>query len=67
MKTIAIINGPNLDRLGAREPSIYGDKTLSDLEKQMTAEAESLGLKLEFHQSITVVVRLAKYIRLLVG
>ena len=51
MKTIAIINGPNLDRLGAREPSIYGDQTLSDLEKQMTAEAESLGLKLEFHQS----------------
>ena len=51
MKTIAIINGPNLDRLGAREPSIYGDQTLADLEKQMTAEAESLDLKLVFHQS----------------
>ncbi len=51
MKTIAIINGPNLDRLGAREPSIYGDQTLTDLEKQMTAEAESLDLKLVFHQS----------------
>mgnify|MGYP001480713422 CR=1 FL=1 len=34
MKTIAIINGPNLDRLGAREPSIYGDQTLAYLEKQ---------------------------------
>ena len=51
MKTIAIINGPNLDRLGAREPSIYGDQTLADLEKQMTTEAESLDLKLVFHQS----------------
>ena len=46
-----LLNGPNLDRLGAREPSIYGDQTLADLEKQMTAEAESLDLKLVFHQS----------------
>jgi 3-dehydroquinate dehydratase-2 len=51
MKTIAIINGPNLDRLGAREPSIYGDQTLADLKKQMIVVADKLDLKLEFYQS----------------
>ena len=38
MKTIAIINGPNLDRLGEREPSIYGDQTLKDLEKRINTK-----------------------------
>ena len=42
MKTIAIINGPNLDRLGEREPSIYGDQTLKDLEKLIQNEADKL-------------------------
>ena len=51
MKTIAIINGPNLDRLGTREPSIYGAVSLSDLEASLKAEAEQLGLSVEFYQS----------------
>ena len=51
MKRIAIINGPNLDRLGAREPSIYGNETLTDLENRITAEAESLGVAVQFYQS----------------
>ena len=51
MKTIAIINGPNLDRLGTREPSIYGAESLSDLEASLKAEAEQLGLSVEFYQS----------------
>ena len=51
MKSIAIINGPNLDRLGEREPSIYGDQTLSDLEIILNKEAKELGISLQFHQS----------------
>ena len=51
MKRIVIINGPNLDRLGMREPDIYGDQTLTDLENLLTEEAESLGLQVQFYQS----------------
>ncbi|MEM8867030.1 MAG: type II 3-dehydroquinate dehydratase [Verrucomicrobiota bacterium] len=51
MKRIVIINGPNLDRLGRREPGIYGDQTLADLEALLNKEAKSLGLELEFYQS----------------
>ena len=50
MKRIAILNGPNLDRLGKREPEIYGRATLADLEQSLRAE---FGPKatLEFLQS----------------
>lgn len=51
MKRIAIINGPNLDRLGRREPSIYGDQTLTDLENLLTEGAEELGIEVQFYQS----------------
>lgn len=51
MKTIAIINGPNLDRLGTREPSIYGAESLSDLEASLKSEADKLNLSVEFYQS----------------
>ena len=51
MKRIVIINGPNLDRLGMREPDIYGDQTLTDLENLLSEEAESLGLQVQFYQS----------------
>lgn len=51
MKRIAIINGPNLDRLGKREPRVYGTSTLKDLERMLRAEARTLGAKLTFFQS----------------
>jgi 3-dehydroquinate dehydratase-2 len=51
MKRIVIINGPNLDRLGLREPDIYGDQTLTDLENLLTEEAAALGVDVQFYQS----------------
>lgn len=51
MKRIVIINGPNLDRLGQREPTIYGDQTLTDLENLLTEEATQLGVEVQFYQS----------------
>ena len=43
MKKIAIINGPNLDRLGVREPEIYGKTKLSDIIDSLKKRAAQLG------------------------
>lgn len=51
MKTIAILNGPNLNWLGKREPEIYGSQTLADLETMLKAEAAKLGVAVECFQS----------------
>ncbi len=51
MKKFAILNGPNLNRLGKREPQIYGTATLKDLEKLVRAEAKRLGVSVVFFQS----------------
>ena len=51
MKKFAILNGPNLNRLGKREPQIYGSATLKDLEKLVRAEAQRLGVRVTFFQS----------------
>jgi 3-dehydroquinate dehydratase-2 len=50
MKRISIINGPNLDRLGKREPEIYGKASLADLEKALRAEFKDRA-ELDFFQS----------------
>lgn len=50
MKTLLIINGPNLDRLGKREPEIYGKTTLSDIESGLKAEFAGKA-ELQFFQS----------------
>ncbi len=51
MKKIAILHGPNLDRLGRRQPEIYGTATLKDLEKLIRKEARRLGFTVTFFQS----------------
>ncbi|MDI1250228.1 MAG: 3-dehydroquinate dehydratase [Lacunisphaera sp.] len=48
---IAILHGPNLDRLGQRQPEVYGSATLKDLEKLIRAEAKRLGFTVVFFQS----------------
>jgi len=50
-KTIYILNGPNLNLLGAREPEIYGRATLADVEQLCRATAAKHGLAIEFRQS----------------
>ncbi len=51
MSKVLVINGPNLNLLGTREPHIYGSTTLADVENGLRAQAKELGLKLECFQS----------------
>lgn len=51
MKTIAVINGVNMDRLGKREPQIYGSETLDMLVGSLREEAAKLGVKIAAFQS----------------
>ena len=51
MKTVLVLNGPNLARLGSREPDIYGDMNLEAIETQLMKVAESVSVKLSFFQS----------------
>ena len=48
---VLILNGPNLNLLGRREPEIYGRLTLADIEAMCRAEAATLGLAMEWRQS----------------
>lgn len=49
--TILVLNGPNLNRLGKRQPEVYGHATLADVEKQLQARASELGVDVLLRQT----------------
>ena len=51
MQKILVLNGPNLNLLGTREPGVYGAETLADVEKLCRAEGEALGVEVDCRQS----------------
>src|SRR5215467_15825707 len=51
MRTVLVLNGPNLARLGSREPDVYGTATLDVLRERCAATAAELGLATDFRQT----------------
>jgi 3-dehydroquinate dehydratase II len=51
MKKVLVLNGPNLNLLGTREPAVYGAETLADVERLCKEEADKLGLEVDCRQS----------------
>ena len=50
-KPVYVLNGPNLNMLGLREPAIYGRDTLADVQRRVEARAGAVGLKTDFRQT----------------
>lgn len=50
-KPIFVLNGPNLNMLGTREPAVYGSETLDDVKARCVTRAKALGLPVDFRQS----------------
>jgi 3-dehydroquinate dehydratase II len=48
---VLVVNGPNLNLLGTREPALYGSETLAEIEAGLAAEASMLGVAIDFFQS----------------
>jgi len=57
---ILLLNGPNLNMLGSREPELYGAQTLDDIVKHLTQLADEAGLSLDHHQDNSEVVLIDK-------
>lgn len=51
MTTILVLSGPNLGRLGTREPEVYGHATLADLEASLASSAQAVGVEIDFRQT----------------
>jgi 3-dehydroquinate dehydratase-2 len=51
MKAVYVLNGPNLNLLGVREPATYGTQTLADIEARLKTRCQDLGVSLTFRQS----------------
>ncbi len=50
-RSVLVVNGPNLNLLGTREPALYGSRTLADIERDLTAAGPGLGLQVHVYQS----------------
>ena len=50
-KSILVLNGPNLNLLGTRQPDVYGSTTLADVEAMCADKAKALGIEIDFRQS----------------
>lgn len=50
-QTVLVLNGPNLDRLGKRQPEVYGSTTLADVVSELESLADSLGVRVDCRQS----------------
>ena len=50
---VLLLNGPNLNLLGQREPGIYGQSSLADIETELTREAEQQGVQLDCFRAIS--------------
>ncbi|MFQ5702529.1 MAG: type II 3-dehydroquinate dehydratase [Gemmatimonadales bacterium] len=48
---VSVLNGPNLNLLGIREPQVYGEERLEDIERMLRAHAESLGVEIQWSQT----------------
>jgi 3-dehydroquinate dehydratase-2 len=51
MKKMLVLNGPNINMLGIREPAVYGNITLAEIEKNLSSLAKELKVEIEFFQS----------------